>query len=154
MSTTEKATFAAGCFWGVQEVFDALNGVLKTEVGYMGGTKPEPTYEQVCGGGTGHAEAVQITYDPSQISYEQLLKTFWENHNPTTPDRQGPDIGSQYRSVIFYHTEAQRKAAEKSKEELANSGQWKDPIVTHIVPADTFWRAEEYHQKYFEKTKG
>lgn len=145
------ATFGAGCFWGVEETYRALEGVLETMVGYMGGTKPQPTYEDVCSDATGHAEVVQITYDPSRIAYEKLLDVFWQNHNPTTLNRQGPDVGTQYRSVIFYHDAGQKAAAERSKGELEASGKWSKPIVTEIVPAKEFWRAEEYHQKYLQK---
>jgi len=150
--TTEKATFAAGCFWHVQEVFDHLKGVTATQVGYTGGKFPNPTYEDVCAHKTGHAEAVEVEYDPSRISYGDLLKVFFENHNPTTPNRQGPDVGAQYRSAIFYHTPEQREGALAFKAKLEKSQSYGDaPIVTQIVPATTFWRAEEYHQKYLEK---
>ncbi len=145
------ATFGAGCFWGVEEVYRQLPGVLSTAVGYMGGTKAHPTYEDVCTDKTGHAEVVQVTYDPSVIAYDRLLEIFWANHNPTQVNRQGPDVGTQYRSVIFFHDEAQRIAAETSKQALASSGKWKAPIATHIVPATTFWPAEEYHQQYLAK---
>jgi peptide-methionine (S)-S-oxide reductase len=145
------ATFGAGCFWGVEEIFRRVPGVIDTAVGYMGGTTENPTYEEVCTDKTGHAEVVQVEYNPEQVSYEELLDVFWNNHNPTTLNRQGPDVGTQYRSVIFYHTEEQRRLAEKSKEELDKSGRWKDPIVTEIAPANTFWRAEEYHQRYLQK---
>lgn len=148
---TELATFAAGCFWGVEELFRTRKGVLKTTVGYMGGKKEHPTYEDVCSDTTGHAEAVQIEYDPSQISYEELLQIFWENHNPTTPNRQGPDVGSQYRSVIFYHTPEQKTRAQESKETLEKSGKYKTPIVTEILAAEPFYPAEDYHQQYLEK---
>lgn len=147
----EKATFAAGCFWGVEEAFRQPPGVLVTRAGYTGGTAERPTYEQVCTGTTGHAEAVEVEYDPAAISYEKLLEMFWSNHNPTTYHRQGPDVGSQYRSAIFYHTEEQKALAEKSKEDLAASGKWKDPIVTEILPAGPFYEAEEYHQQYLAK---
>lgn len=146
------ATFAAGCFWGVEETFRKLPGVQETAVGYTGGRLPNATYENVCGGGTGHAEAVQIQYDPSKISYEALLKVFWENHNPTTLNAQGPDTGSQYRSAIFFHTPAQKLAAQLSKETLQKSAQWGGrKIVTEITAAGPFYRAEEYHQKYLMK---
>lgn len=145
------ATFGAGCFWGVEETYRTLEGVTETAVGYMGGLKSDPTYEDVCGDATGHAEVVQITYDPSRIAYEKLLDVFWQNHNPTTLNRQGPDVGTQYRSVIFYHDAEQKAAAERSKAELEASGKWSKPIVTEIVPAKEFWRAEEYHQKYLQK---
>lgn len=145
------ATFGAGCFWGVEETFRKLPGVIDTEVGYMGGTKENPTYEEVCTDKTGHAEVVKVEYNPDEISYEQLLEVFWTSHNPTTLNRQGPDIGTQYRSVIFYYTEEQKALAEASKKEWDASGRFKDPIVTQIVPASTFWRAEEYHQRYLQK---
>jgi len=146
-----EATFGAGCFWGVEELFRKVDGVLSTAVGYMGGTKENPTYEEVCTDKTGHAEVVHLEYDPSVVSYERLLELFWENHNPTTLNRQGPDIGTQYRSVIFYHTPEQKESAEQSKQALEASGKWKDPIVTRIEPATTFYRAEEYHQRYLQK---
>lgn len=148
---TETATFGAGCFWGVEETFLRTPGVTKTAVGYMGGEMPEPTYEDVCTDRTGHAEVVQVEFDPAQVTYGQLLKIFWDNHNPTTPNRQGPDVGSQYRSVIFFHSDAQREAAETSKAAVDKSGAWPKPVVTQIVPADRFWRAEEYHQQYLRK---
>ena len=147
----ETATFAAGCFWQVEETFRELKGVKSTLVGYTGGAMKNPTYEDVCSGTTGHAEAMQITYDPAEISYEELLTVFWENHDPTTPNRQGPDIGEQYRSVIFYHTPEQKKLAEKSKAGLEKSGRYRNKIVTQIVPATTFYQAEEYHQQYLKK---
>lgn len=147
----ETATFAAGCFWGVEETFRKTNGVISTMVGYTGGTKPNPTYRQVCSGNTGHAEAVQVTYDPKIISYEQLLDIFWNNHNPTQLNRQGPDVGYQYRSAIFFHSPQQEAAAKASKEKLEKAGRFKHPIVTQIVPAETFWPAEEYHQQYLKK---
>ena len=145
------ATFAAGCFWGVESIFRQVRGVAETIVGYTGGTVSNPSYRQVCTGMTGHAEAVQIKYDPKIISYEELLSIFWRMHNPTTPNRQGLDVGSQYRSVIFYHDKAQKKAAEKSKEDFDRSGVFADKAVTQIVPASTFYKAEEYHQNYFGK---
>ena len=147
----QKATFAAGCFWGVEETFRKLKGVKETAVGYTGGTLKNPDYEDVCSGSTGHAEAVQIQYDPSEISYEELLKVFWSSHNPTTLNRQGPDLGEQYRSAIFFHHPEQEQAARRSKEALEKSGQWKNPIVTEIAPASTFYQAEEYHQQYLAK---
>lgn len=147
----ETAVFAAGCFWGVEETFRTLPGVLRTAVGYTGGRLKKPCYESVCEGDTGHAEAVRIDYDPSQITYERLLEVFWNIHNPTTLNRQGPDIGEQYRSAIFYHSPAQQKAAEDSKQRLEKSGKWKHPVVTQIVPAAEFWMAEEYHQQYLKK---
>ncbi|MGD0298124.1 MAG: peptide-methionine (S)-S-oxide reductase MsrA [Bryobacteraceae bacterium] len=146
-----KATFAAGCFWGVEAAFRQLKGVTATSVGYIGGTKPDPTYHDVCTGRTGHAEAVQVEYDPSQASYDDLLRVFWENHDPTTLNRQGPDVGTQYRSAIFFHTPEQEAAAKASKEALAKSGRFKRPIVTEIQPAPEFWQAEDYHQQYLEK---
>jgi peptide-methionine (S)-S-oxide reductase len=146
-----KATFAAGCFWGVEAAFRQLKGVTATAVGYIGGTLNDPTYHDVCTGRTGHAEAVQIEYDPSQVSYDDLLRVFWENHDPTTLNRQGPDVGTQYRSAIFFHTPEQETAAKASKESLAKSGRFKRPIVTEIQPAPEFWQAEDYHQQYLEK---
>jgi peptide-methionine (S)-S-oxide reductase len=146
-----KATFGAGCFWGVEAAFRQLKGVTGTAVGYMGGTLREPTYHDVCTGRTGHAEVVQVDYDPSQVSYDDLLRVFWENHDPTTPNRQGPDVGTQYRSVIFFHTPEQEAAAGASKDALAKSGRFKRPIVTEIQPAPDFWKAEDYHQQYLEK---
>jgi peptide-methionine (S)-S-oxide reductase len=147
----EKATFGAGCFWGVEAAFREVKGVVSTAVGYMGGTLRDPTYEDVCTDRTGHAEVVQVEYDPAVASYDDLLKVFWENHDPTTLNRQGPDTGTQYRSAIFFHTPAQEVAAKASKEALARSGRFKRPVVTEIVPAPEFWRAEEYHQQYLEK---
>lgn len=151
MNNTERATFAAGCFWGVEELFRTRKGVIKTTVGYSGGTKENPTYEEVCSGKTSHAEALQIEYDPSQISYEELLNIFWEHHDPTTLNRQGPDVGSQYRSVIFYHTSEQRRLAEESKQKLESSGKYTNNIVTEIREATPFYPAEDYHQQYLEK---
>jgi peptide-methionine (S)-S-oxide reductase len=147
----EKATFAAGCFWGVEAAFRQVKGVVSTTVGYTGGHLENPTYRDVCSDGTGHAEAVEVIYDPKQVSYEQLLEVFWRIHNPTTDNRQGPDVGSQYRSAIFYHNESQLKAAKASKEKLEHSGRFARPIVTEITPASVFYRAEEYHQRYLEK---
>lgn len=147
----EKATFAAGCFWGVEEAFTHLDGVKETIVGYTGGHTTNPTYEQVCSHTTGHAEAVQITFNPKKITYKQLLGEFWEIHDPTTLNRQGPDIGNNYRSAIFFHSDEQKKLAEKSKSELNRSGKLDRPIVTEIVPAGQFYKAEEYHQKYYHK---
>lgn len=146
-----KATFAAGCFWGVEAAFRQIKGVSATTVGYIGGKTANPTYEQVCTDRTGHAEAVEVDYDPAQVSYEQLLKVFWENHDPTQLNRQGPDYGSQYRSAIFFHTPEQQAAAEASKAALAQSGKYRRPVVTEIVAADAFYRAEDYHQQYLEK---
>ncbi len=145
------ATFGAGCFWGVEETFRTTEGVVETAVGYMGGSKPNPTYEDVCSDASGHAEVVQVTYDPERVTYEKLLQIFWENHNPTTLNRQGPDAGTQYRSAIFYHDASQKEVAERSKAELETSGKWSKPIVTEITEAKPFWRAEEYHQKYLQK---
>jgi peptide-methionine (S)-S-oxide reductase len=146
-----KATFGAGCFWGVETQFRQVKGVTSTAVGYMGGSLDNPTYQDVCTDTTGHAEVVEVDYDPERASYEDLLEVFWANHDPTTPNRQGPDVGSQYRSAIFYHSPEQEAAARASKEELNQSGRFRSPIVTEIVPAKTFWRAEEYHQQYLEK---
>jgi peptide-methionine (S)-S-oxide reductase len=148
---TQKATFAAGCFWGVEAAFRQLKGVTATAVGYTGGKLKNPTYKDVCSDTTGHAEAVEVEYDPAQVSYEELLRVFWENHDPTQMNRQGPDIGSQYRSSIFFHTPEQEAAARASKEALQASGQYRRPIATEIVPAPEFYRAEEYHQQYLEK---
>jgi peptide-methionine (S)-S-oxide reductase len=147
----EKATFAAGCFWHVEEAFRHLPGILSTTVGYTGGTLKNPTYEDVCTDKTGHAEAVELTYDPQKITYEQLLNVFWETHDPTTQNRQGPDVGTQYRSVIFYHSPEQKSAAEQSKKKLDQSGKYKKKIVTEITQATTFYPAEDYHQHYLEK---
>ena len=149
--TTELATFGAGCFWGVEATFRQTAGVVATAVGYAGGKTPNPTYEDVCSDATGHAEVVQVTFDPERASYEQLLDIFFTSHNPTTLNRQGPDVGTQYRSVIFHHGEAQRMAAEAAKARWDRSGRWPRPIVTEITPAPPFWRAEEYHQRYLEK---
>jgi len=147
----ERATFAAGCFWGVEAAFRQVEGVTATAVGYTGGTAPDPTYREVCSGRTGHAEAVRVEYDPDRVSYDQLLDLFWDMHDPTTPNRQGPDVGTQYRSVIFFHTPEQEAAARASKERLqAAARRWR-PIVTEIVPAPAFHRAEDYHQRYLEK---
>ena len=147
----EKATFAAGCFWGVEATFREVNGVRDTRVGYCGGTAPNATYPLVCTGTTGHAESVEVTFDPAVVSYDQLLEVFWNSHDPTQFHRQGPDVGSQYRSVIFYHTPEQKAAAEVSKDKLRRAPRMVKPIVTEIVPATTFWPAEEYHQRYAEK---
>lgn len=146
-----KATFGAGCFWGVEETFRHIPGVKSTAVGFMGGTVPHPSYEQVCEGDTGHAEVVHIVFDPSIIPYSKLLTLFWEAHNPTTLNRQGPDVGSQYRSVIFFYDLEQKRAASEQRDELQNSGKYQDPIVTQIQPASEFYPAEEYHQRYLEK---
>lgn len=147
----EKATFGAGCFWGVEEMFRNIKGVSSATSGYGGGTMENPTYEDVCRHETGHAEVVEVEFDPAQVTYEQLLDVFWSNHDPTTRDRQGPDVGSQYRSVVFYHSPEQQQAAQAKKEELDKSGRFRRPIVTQIEPAPTFYRAEEYHQRYLEK---
>lgn len=149
----DKATFAAGCFWGVEEAFRILPGVIDTAVGYMGGTIEKPTYEMVCTGETGHAEVVEIQFDRHQISYAQLLEKFWRKHNPTTLNRQGWDLGTQYRSAIFYHSAEQRQQAEESRVVMDASGRYEDPVVTEIVAATTFWRAEDYHQQYVRKNK-
>ncbi len=148
---TEKATFGAGCFWGVEATFRAIQGVTNATVGYAGGTTENPTYEDVCTDEAGHAEVVQVDFDPAVASYPQLLEVFWANHNPTTLNRQGPDVGTQYRSVIFYHTPEQREAAEESKRQLEKSGRFSRPIVTQIEPAPKFYPAEDYHQRYLEK---
>lgn len=148
-----KATFAAGCFWGVEDKFRKVEGVVSTRVGYAGGTTDHPTYEEVCTGKTGHAESVEIEYDPDQVSYDELLDKFWSIHNPTTKDRQGPDVGSQYRSVIFYHSPEQKRVAIKSRDELEESARYEDKVVTEIVPSSRFYEAEEYHQQYFEKKR-
>jgi peptide-methionine (S)-S-oxide reductase len=148
---TEKATFGAGCFWGVEETFRNLKGVLSTAVGYAGGTKETPTYEDVCTDKTGHAEVVEVEFDPSQITYDELLDVFWSNHNPTTLNRQGPDVGTQYRSAIFYHSPEQKTAAETSRKKIDSSGRFRQPVVTQIEAAPKFWRAEEYHQRYLQK---
>lgn len=148
---TDTAIFAAGCFWGVEANFRQIKGVKATAVGYTGGHLDKPTYQDVCTDRTGHAEAVEVTYDPKEVTYEQLLKVFWENHDPTTVNRQGPDVGTQYRSSIFYHTPEQKAAAQASKAALAKSGKYHGEIATEIVPAATFWKAEDYHQQYLEK---
>ncbi|RMF57266.1 MAG: peptide-methionine (S)-S-oxide reductase [Calditrichaeota bacterium] len=147
--TLQTATLGAGCFWCVEAIFRNLDGVKRVVSGYAGGSVENPTYQQVCSGTTGHAEVVQITFDPEEISFEEILEVFWRTHDPTTPNRQGPDVGSQYRSVIFYHDEAQRAVAEKSKQETEAAGLWPAPIVTEIVPFTTFYEAEAYHQDYF-----
>ncbi len=146
-----KATFAAGCFWGVEATFRALPGVNSTRVGYIGGKTENPTYKDVCTDTTGHAEAVEIDYDPSKLSYDKLLEVFWENHDPTQVNRQGPDFGKQYRTAIFFHDAEQEAEAKASKEKLGASGRYSKPIATQIVPATTFWEAEDYHQQYLEK---
>jgi peptide-methionine (S)-S-oxide reductase len=146
-----KATFAAGCFWGVEATFRQLPGVISTRVGYTGGQLANPTYEDVCTDRTGHAEAVEVEYDPAKLSYDKLLEVFWENHDPTQLNRQGPDHGTQYRSGIFFSTPEQEAAAKASKENLEKSKRYNRPIVTQIVPAVTFFPAEDYHQQYLEK---
>lgn len=146
-----KATFGMGCFWCSEDVFKKVKGVRSTAVGYMGGHVDNPTYEQVCTDRTGHAEVVQVEYDPAQVSYDELLSVFWANHDPTTQDRQGWDIGRQYRSAVFYHTPEQKAAAEAAKDRLDRTGAFKRKIVTEVTPAQAFWRAEEYHQNYYQK---
>ncbi len=146
-----RATFAAGCFWGVEATFRETPGVIDTHVGYTGGTLPNPTYEDVCGHRTGHAEAVEVEFDPQKVSYDELLKVFWENHDPTQLNRQGPDFGTQYRSAIFFHDPAQEAAARTSKARLEQARRFRKPIVTEITAASTFYPAEEYHQRYLEK---
>lgn len=147
----EKATFGAGCFWGVEATFRQIQGVLDTTVGYMGGSLVDPTYKEVCTDSTGHAEVVSLTFDPTQVSYAHLLEVFWKNHNPTTLNRQGPDMGSQYRSAVFFHSSEQEEKAQAMKKELDSGNVYKRPIVTEITPASSFYRAEEYHQRYLEK---
>ena len=148
----EKATFGAGCFWGVEATFRQVKGVADVAVGYSGGNVDNPTYEDVCASRTGHAEVVEVAYDPAEVSYDQLLDVFWKCHDPTQVSRQGPDVGTEYRSAIFTHSPGQRAAAEASKKKLQGAGD--KPIATEITPASTFWRAEEYHQRYFEKNGG
>jgi peptide-methionine (S)-S-oxide reductase len=147
----DKATFGAGCFWGVEAAFRRVKGVKATAVGYAGGTLDNPGYKEVCTDRTGHAEVVQVDYDPAEVAYEDLLAVFWDNHDPTTLNRQGPDVGTQYRSVIFFYSPEQEAAARASKELLDQSGRFKRPIVTQILPAPQFWMAEDYHQQYLEK---
>ena len=147
----EVATFAAGCFWGVEATFRKIRGVIKTTVGYTGGNFENPTYQDVCTDQTGHAEAIRIEFDPTKVSYNKLLETFWAMHDPTTPNRQGWDVGTQYRSAIFYHTNEQRAKAIASKEKLERERKYQHPIVTQILPAGEFYPAEEYHQQYYEK---
>lgn len=151
---TEIATFAAGCFWGVEDVFLSVSGVVSTRVGYCGGHTDNPTYHDVCSHNTGHAEAVEVTYDPLDVSYVDLLKVFWGCHDPTQLNRQGPDIGDQYRSAIFYHSEDQHESALASRAELESRHAFRRAIVTQIVPATVFWEAEAYHQKYHQKNSG
>ncbi|TFG21616.1 MAG: peptide-methionine (S)-S-oxide reductase [Promethearchaeota archaeon] len=148
------AIFAAGCFWGIEAQFRKLKGVISTRVGYTGGNFPNPTYKDVCSHKTGHAEAVEVTFDPTIISYTDLIEIFWDIHDPTTLNRQGLDIGSQYRSAIFYLNEEQKKAAHNSRKRVEESKKYRNPIVTEIVPASEFWQAEEYHQQYLEKKRG
>ena len=147
----EKATFGAGCFWGVEELFRKVPGVKSATSGYAGGRTENPTYQEVCSHTTGHAEVVEVGFDPAEVGYETLLDIFWNNHDPTTPNRQGPDVGDQYRSVVFYHSPEQKAAAEAKKAELDKSGRFQRPIVTQIEPAPAFYRAEEYHQQYLRK---
>jgi peptide-methionine (S)-S-oxide reductase len=151
MGEPKTAMFGAGCFWGVEAAFRKVHGVVSTEVGYTGGHTNDPRYEDVCTGRTGHVEVVRLLYDPDVVTYEDLLATFWSIHDPTQKDRQGPDIGTNYRSVIFYHDPEQQRIANLSKTEIDRSGRFKRPVVTEIVPAGDFWRAEEYHQQYLEK---
>lgn len=147
----EKATFGAGCFWGVEATFREVEGVTATRVGYLGGTFKNPTYRDVCSGRTGHAEVVEVTYDPEKVSYDDLLKVFWENHDPTQLNRQGPDHGEQYRTAIFFHSPEQEAEAQASKQRLEQAGRYRKPIVTQIAPATEFYEAEDYHQQYLEK---
>jgi peptide-methionine (S)-S-oxide reductase len=151
-SKNKIATFGAGCFWGVESAFRAVEGVVDAAAGYAGGTVPNPNYRAVCSGKTGHAEVVQVEYDPARVSFEQLLEVFWQIHDPTTLNRQGPDVGTQYRSIIFYSDDRERKAAEESKRRLDESGKLARPVVTQIVPAAEFYRAEENHQRYYERS--
>jgi peptide-methionine (S)-S-oxide reductase len=151
MAETEIATFGAGCFWGVEAAFRRVPGVLDAAVGYTGGHTENPTYKDVCTDRTGHAEVVQVTFDPAQVSFEQLLDVFWGEHDPTQVNRQGPDFGKQYRSAIFFHSPEQEAIAKKSKAALETSGKFRRPIATEITPASTFYRGEEYHQRYLEK---
>jgi len=148
---TEKATFGAGCFWGVEAAFRKVKGVVSTTVGYSGGSFKNPAYRDVCSGKTGHAEVVQVEYDPSQVSYEELLDVFWKVHDPTSLNRQGPDVGTQYRSAIFFSNAEQEAVAKAAKAHLERSGRYRNPVVTEIIPASEFYAAEEYHQQYFEK---
>jgi peptide-methionine (S)-S-oxide reductase len=147
----EKATFGAGCFWGIEHAFRKVAGVIEAPVGYAGGITPDPTYEQVCSGQTGHAEVVEVEFDPAKVSYEKLLEVFWTIHDPTTLNRQGPDIGTQYRSVIYFHSAEQEKAAKDSIAALENGDRFRNPIVTELSPIDTFYMGEDYHQHYFKK---
>ena len=149
----ERATFGMGCFWGPEETFRKVEGVTSTSVGYMGGALENPTYEEVCTGRTGHAEVVEVEFDPSRIAYQELLEIFWACHDPTTRNRQGPDFGTQYRSVLFFHSPEQEAAARASKEKLERSGRYRSEIVTEIVPASSYYPADEYHQRYLEKRR-
>lgn len=151
MNELQVATFGAGCFWGVEDSFQKIEGVVATEVGYSGGRTRNPSYEAVCSGVTGHAEVVRIIFDPSRVTYEELLQQFWKMHDPVTPNRQGRDIGQQYRSIVFYHSQEQAEAARAMKDRLDRSGAFAHPIVTKIEPVTDFWRAEEYHQNYICK---
>ena len=148
---TQTATFAAGCFWGVEVTFRNVDGVVDAIVGYTGGSTENPTYKQVCNDNTGHAEAIEVTFDPERVSYDELLEVFWQNHDPTQVNRQGPDYGTQYRSAIFFHSPEQEEAARKSKQALDASGRLSRPVATEITAASTFWPAEDYHQRYLEK---
>jgi peptide-methionine (S)-S-oxide reductase len=148
---TQKATFGAGCFWGVEAAYRQVPGVVATTVGYLGGTYQNPTYRDVCSGKTGHAEVVEVIYDPARVSYDDLLNVFWENHDPTTLNRQGPDVGAQYRSAVFFHTPEQQAAALAAKARLESQKRYRRPIVTEITPATAFYPAEDYHQQYLEK---
>ena len=150
---TDRATFGAGCFWGVEAAFRKIQGVVSTTVGYSGGSSKNPTYKDVCSGRTGHAEVVQVEYDPSKTSYEELLNVFWSVHDPTQLNRQGPDVGTQYRSAIFFYNAEQEAAAKAAKAHLERSRRYRKPIVTEIIPASEFYMAEEYHQQYFEKNR-
>lgn len=151
MVKIEKATFAAGCFWGIESAFCQIDGVISTQVGYSGGHSENPTYDEVCKDKTGHAESVLIEFDSDIVSYDRLLELFWNIHDPTTLNRQGPDVGSQYRSIVFYHNEEQKKKAFALKEKLEKSGKFSKKIVTEIIPETKFYKAEDYHQKYFHK---
>ena len=147
----KKATFGAGCFWGIEEAFRRIPGVVEAAVGYAGGTTDHPTYEEVCSKSTGHAEVVEVTFDPETVSYDQLLDVFWQSHDPTTLNRQGPDVGTQYRSAVFTHDADQLAAAQASKTRWDASGRFRRPIVTEITPAPPFWKAEDYHQQYLAR---
>lgn len=154
MAETQSAIFGAGCFWGIEASFRKVDGVKTTSVGYSGGAKANPTYEEVCSGTTGHAEVVRVEFDPDVVTYDSLLDVFWQIHDPTTMNRQGPDIGTQYRSAIFYLDEEQAAAARASKDAQDKSGRFRDPIVTEVTAASDYWLAEDYHQQYFEKQRG